>query len=80
MFIFKRVPPAEETVLASTLKNCIGFCVGQLCLFVLVFWFFKAEFLCVALAAMELALKTRLTLNSQRYTCLCLLGSGIKDV
>lgn len=36
------------------------------------FSFLRQDFLCVALVALELALQTRLTLNSQSYTCLCL--------
>ena len=48
--------------------------------FLFYFWFFKAEFLCVVLAVLELALYTRLALNSQRSICLCLLSARIKGV
>jgi hypothetical protein len=34
--------------------------------------FYKTGFLCVALAVLELALQTRLSLNSLRFACLCL--------
>jgi hypothetical protein len=37
-------------------------------------------FLCVALAVLELDLYTRLALNSERSTCLCLLSSEVKGV
>ena len=43
--------------------------------------FSKARFLCVTtLVVLELALQTRLVLNSQRTACLCLLSAGIKGV
>ena len=38
------------------------------------------QFLCVALAVLEVSLWTRLTSNSQRSTCLSLQSAGIKDV
>ena len=45
------------------------------------FWFFHTGFLCVTiLAALRVALQTRLALNSQRPACPCLLGARIKDV
>jgi hypothetical protein len=48
-------------------------------LWVFLFWWFCC-FLCVMLAVLELALQTRLALNSQRFTSLCLWGAGIKGV
>ena len=64
-----------------------GWLVGLgvfVCLFVwLVGWlvgFFITEFLCVALAVLELSLQSRLTLNSQKSSCLCLTSAGIKGM
>jgi hypothetical protein len=42
------------------------------------FLFFETGFLCVALAVLELAMLTRLFLNSQRSACLCLPSAGSK--
>ena len=45
------------------------------------FWFFETGFLCVALEPiLALAVDTKLTCKSQRYSCLCLVSAGIKDV
>ena len=41
---------------------------------------FKTEFHCVALAVLELASIDQAGLKLPRYTCLCLLSAGIKDV
>jgi hypothetical protein len=41
---------------------------------------FKTEFLCVVLAAVKLALKTRVASNSERSSCFCLLIVVIKGV
>ncbi|EDL09280.1 mCG144590, partial [Mus musculus] len=50
---------------------------GVVCLFVCLF--FKTGFLCVALAVLELALQTSVTLNSRdSRVCLSLRSSGIK--
>lgn len=47
----------------------------------ILFCFFETEFLCVALEpVLELALKTRLALNSQRAACLCLLSARTKSM
>jgi hypothetical protein len=42
------------------------------------FFFPTQEFLCVALAVLELALQTRLASNSE-FPCLCLPSAGIKS-
>lgn len=47
--------------------------------FFICFWFLR-QFISVALAVLEPALKTRLASNSQRSTCLCLLNAGIKGL
>jgi hypothetical protein len=41
---------------------------------------FLTGFLCVALAVLDLSLKTGLTSNSQRSACLCLLSTGVKSM
>jgi hypothetical protein len=43
-------------------------------------WSFETEFLCVALAVLELTTYTRLALNSQNSPCLWFLNAGIKGV
>jgi hypothetical protein len=43
-------------------------------------WFFEAGFLSVSLAVLEFVLYTRLTSNSQRPACPCLLTAGIKGL
>ena len=43
------------------------------------FLFFETEFLCVALAVLELTLKIRLASN-QKSACLCLPSAGIKGM
>ena len=49
--------------------------------FLSLFWVFKTGFLCVSvLAVLELALYTRLALNSKRSDCLHLRSAGIKSV
>ena len=48
--------------------------------FLFLILFFKTRFLSVQLWDLALALQTRLALNSQRSTCLCLLSARIKGV
>ena len=42
--------------------------------------FFKSKSYYIALTGLELPLYTRLTPNSQRSSCLCLLSIGIRDM
>ena len=44
------------------------------------FYFFETAFLCATLPVLELALKTRLALNSQRSICFCLPSAGIEGM
>lgn len=43
-------------------------------------WLFQTEHLYIDLAPLELSVSNRLALNSERFTCLCLSGAGIKVV
>ena len=45
---------------------------------VFLFCFSKTGFLCLALAVLEFTLETRLALNLQRSSCLCLQELGLK--
>jgi hypothetical protein len=49
-------------------------------IYLLIYWFLKTGFLCVALAGLELTLQTRLALNLWRSTCLSLPSAGIKGI
>jgi hypothetical protein len=42
--------------------------------------YFETGFICVTLAVKDLTLKTRLDLNIQRSTCLCLLSAWLKGM
>jgi hypothetical protein len=55
-------------------------CLPKFWIIVCLFRSFETEFCDVALDVLELTLKTRLTSNSQRSSCLCLLSAGIKGV
>ena len=65
-------PEARFCKLNSTGAQLV---IYHLWLFLIVFYFyffFETESLCVALAVLKLALYTRLALNSQQSTYLCL--------
>jgi hypothetical protein len=55
-----------------------GFKVLSVCL--ILFWFFKARFLCVALAVLELNSVVQADLELKRSACLCLPSAGIKGM
>jgi hypothetical protein len=67
--------PPDCLVLLSV---CLSVCLSVFLSFSHFVLFFKMRFLHVAFTVLELTLQTRLTLKSQRSTCLCLLVLGLK--
>ena len=64
---------------------CVCMCVCIFVRFYCYFWVFclfvfETGLHCIALGVLELTLWTRVALNSQRSTCLCLLSVVIKGV
>lgn len=67
----------------SSYIPCVGCFLSLSCfsrLLFFYFYFFNTGFLCFLKRVLELILYTRLTLNSQKFTYLCLAIAGIKRV
>lgn len=74
------VPAHKECSLVIKSRYTRHWAIGNREMCTVEVWGSKIGSHCLSLAGLELALLTRLALNSHRFSCLCFLGSGIKVI